>query len=124
MRPGERAVANVRPRPGGRVWGVAYRITHPEAARLDRTEGVPRVYRRVSVRLEGADGLWRPGYTLASQRGVPGRKPSRRYLGLLLSGARHHALPREYVEYLRGFELAVDERESQGELFPDRDPGT
>ena len=39
-----------------------------------------------------------------------GRKPSARYLGLLLEGAREHALPQDYLRRLEGLELAVDER--------------
>ena len=39
-----------------------------------------------------------------------GRKPSARYLGLLIDGARAHALPAEYVAFLEGHELAWDER--------------
>ncbi len=116
---GERAVANVVPVPGREVWGVAYRIDVPEAARLDRTEGVHRgAYLRRPVALvpEG-DGAPFDAFTYHSTRSVAGRKPSRRYLGLLLTGARHHGLPEEYVAWLRSFELAVDERSRQRELF-------
>jgi len=115
---GERAVANVRRCGDEQVWGIAYLLSHRDAAHLDRTEGVPRAYRRVPVGLELASGHTVDGYTLASERGLPGRKPSRRYMGLLLAGARHHGLPPEYVAFLRGFELAVDERDGQRELFP------
>ncbi|MGI9540326.1 MAG: gamma-glutamylcyclotransferase [Miltoncostaeaceae bacterium] len=114
---GERAVANVRRQADEYVWGVAYQISLRDAAHLDRTEGVPRAYRRVEVDLMLAEGSVRRGYTLASERGLPGRKPSRRYMGLLLAGARHHGLPEAYVRFLRGFELAIDERERQQELF-------
>jgi hypothetical protein len=31
-------------------------------------------------------------------------------MGLLIEGAAEHGLPREYLHYLRSFELAVDER--------------
>ena len=48
---------------------------------------------------------------------MPGRKPSRRYMGLLLSGARHYGLPDDYVAWLRNLDLAVDERSPQRELF-------
>ncbi len=115
--PGERAVANVAEVGDARVVGVAYRIEPREAARLDRTEGVHRgAYRRVGISLSTSEGLIE-GFTYHSPRGVPGRKPSRRYMGLLLTGARHHGLPPEYVAWLRGFELAIDERDAQHELF-------
>lgn len=116
--PGERGVANVRPAPGERICGVAYLLVHREAARLDRTEGVHRgVYRRQPVELALGDGRAVEAYTLRSEHGAEGRKPSRRYLGLLLAGARHHDLPKEWITWLRAHELAVDERSAQQELF-------
>ena len=116
---GERGVANVRGRPGQHVWGVLYEIGQREAARLDRTEGVHRgYYRRVAVEVELQDGGICGAYTLSSDRGRAGRKPSARYLGLLLAGSRHHGLPDEWIETLRGLELAEDERTRQRELFP------
>ena len=41
---------------------------------------------------------------------MSGRKPSARYLGLLLEGAREHGLPADYVAQLEKLELAHDER--------------
>jgi hypothetical protein len=112
--PGERGVANVAPRVGEHVWGALYRLTHPEADRLDLTEGVTRdFYRRVDVNARALDGARIGAFTYHSGRGVEGRKPSRRYLRLLLTGARHHGLPAHYVERLLAWPLAVDERERQ-----------
>lgn len=111
---GERGVANVAPREGDSVWGVAYLLTHSEATRLDRTEGVPHgAYLRLSVELRDGAGASLAAFTYHSSRSVSGRKPSRRYLGLILAGARHHGLPADYVERLRALPLAVDERETQ-----------
>jgi cation transport regulator ChaC len=116
--PGERGVANVAPQEAASVWGVAYRLTHSEAERLDRTEGVHHgAYLRLPVEVRDAARALVPAFTYHSPRGVTGRKPSRRYLGLILAGARHHGLPAEWVERLRALELAVDERETQLELF-------
>ena len=112
--PGERAVANVAPLDGDHVWGALYLLTHPEAERLDLTEGVSRdAYRRLAVQARANDGARISAFTYHSGRGQAGRKPSSRYLGLLLAGARHHGLPAHYVERLRAWPLAVDERESQ-----------
>ena len=115
--PGERGVANLLPSPGGATPGVAYRIYDTQARHLDRTEGVPKAYRREPVELLAADGAGLRAFTYVSPHRHPGRKPSRRYLGLLLRGARHHGLPGEWVEHLRGLEVAVDERSGQRELF-------
>lgn len=119
--PGERGVANVRQREGAHVWGVLYRITGREAGRLDRSEGVHRgAYTRVEVPVISRDGETRHAFTYHSRRGDPTRKPSRRYMGLLLAGARDHGLPADYVESLRALDLAADEREAaQRTLFHD-----
>ncbi len=109
--PGERGCANVVPEAGARVAGVLYRISEVDAAHLDRTEGVPQgVYRRIAVdvRVDGEEAV--PAFTYQSSRGRPGRKPSARYLGLLLEGARAADLPSAYVAWLAGFDLAFDER--------------
>jgi gamma-glutamylcyclotransferase len=116
--PGERGVANVAPRPGDLVWGALYRLTHADAERLDRTEGVGHgVYRRLAVDVHGTDGAAVAAFTYRSEISRPERKPSRRYLGLLLAGARELALPPDWVERLRAWPLAVDERERQLELL-------
>ena len=116
--PGERGVANVAPREGDHVWGASYLLSHADAERLDRTEGVHRgAYVRLAVEVRDVAGSAIRAFTYHSTRGASGRKPSRRYLGLILAGARHHGLPAEYVERLRALPLAVDERETQLQLF-------
>jgi hypothetical protein len=108
---GERGVANVEPSAGAHVWGVAYFLPLEECARLDRTEGVDGgLYGRIAVEVL-LDGEKRLGaFTYRSSIAVSGRKPSPRYIGLLLEGARRHRLPANYVANLEAFELAVDER--------------
>jgi cation transport regulator ChaC len=116
--PGERGVANVAAHESDEVWGALYRLTHAEAERLDRTEGVPfGAYRRLDVAVRDASGALVTAFTYQSSRGVADRKPSRRYLGLLLAGARWHGLPAPWIERLRALPLAVDERDSQLPLF-------
>jgi hypothetical protein len=116
--PGERGVANVAPHALEHVWGAAYRLTHGEAERLDLTEGVPHgAYARLAVRVRPNRGDPLAAFTYHSARGASGRKPSRRYLGLLLAGARHHGLPADWVARLRALPLAVDERDPQLPLF-------
>lgn len=109
---GERGVANVAPEPGVHTWGVLYLLTSEECARLDRTEGVHLgLYERIAVSVlldDHTDQL--PAFTYRSSRTQPGRKPSARYLGLLLDGAIDHGLPESYVRLLRCFDLARDER--------------
>jgi len=111
--PGERGVANVVPEVGARTCGVLYRITPDEARDLDRTEGVlGGFYRRAQVVVRAHTGVSIDAFAYHSQYSSEGRKPSPRYISLLLDGAREHGLPDDYIEYLRTFELAVDERSS------------
>ncbi|MGH7789909.1 MAG: gamma-glutamylcyclotransferase family protein [Candidatus Binatia bacterium] len=109
--PGERGVANLVPDETARVCGVLHHITHAEAAHLDTTEGVTGgFYARHAVAVAAASGETITAFIYHSKFGSPGRKPSPRYMGLLLAGADEHGLPPEYVAYLRRFELAHDER--------------
>src|SRR5262249_47043702 len=78
---------------------------------LDRTEGVHRgYYRRLQVSVVTDDGTSLAAFAYQGNVSVAGRKPSQRYLGLLLDGAREHGLPEEWIRHLEGLELAVDER--------------
>jgi hypothetical protein len=108
----------VAPCAGDEVWGVLYLLTHGEAERLDRTEGVHHgAYRRLAIEVRDSAGTLVSAFTYHSARGRAGRKPSRRYLGLLISGALQHRLPAPYIERLQSFPLALDERENQLSLF-------
>ncbi len=109
---GERGVANLEPGAGARTHGVLYRLSAEQADHLDRTEGVPSgVYRRISVSVvAGAVRVGAFTYLSRHTRTRTRRKPSARYLGLLLEGARQHGLPDDYVRALEGLERAVDER--------------
>jgi cation transport regulator ChaC len=109
--PGERGVANLTLDPTAATWGVCYLLEPAACAHLDRTEGVDRgYYRRVDVSVVEEHGAPLAAFAYQGAVSVPGRKPSARYLGLLLAGAREHGLPAEWVRYLEGLELAVDER--------------
>ena len=111
--PGERGVANLESDEQARTCGVLYLLRPDDGDRLDRSEGVHAgLYRRIPVAI--AVGEQRvAAFTYTSSLTQAGRKPSPRYIGLLLNGARYHGLPSEYIRYLEGFELALDEREGQ-----------
>jgi len=118
--PGERGVANIELEEGARTCGVLYLLTLEDFDRLDRTEGVHRgVYRRIPVEViaEGEERV--PAFTYQSSLTQPDRKPSARYMHLLVEGARQHGLPVEYVYILESFELTWDER--RGKESPGRE---
>jgi hypothetical protein len=111
---GERGMANVAQQPGDHVWGALYELTVRDADRLDRTEGVQQgAYRRLAVEVRTPDARVVPAFTYRSELGRPGRKPSRRYMGLLLTGSRELGLPADWVARLRAWPLAADERDRQ-----------
>ena len=111
--PGERAVANIAPQVGARTCGVLWLLDAEQLDRLDRSEGVPRVYRRMPVEIVVGAEERVAAFTYRSPWTVAGRKPSARYLGLLVTGAREHGLPAEYVRFLESHELAKDERQPE-----------
>lgn len=119
--PGERAVANLIADAEAHVWGALYRLSPQQCEFLDRTEGVPSgIYTRRDVTVVDTGGESLSAFAYESVLRAEGRKPSPRYMNLLLSGAREHGLPHEYISFLRGFALARDEREDAGQLvlFP------
>jgi cation transport regulator ChaC len=112
--PGERAVANVRPDALADVHGVAYAISNRDARHLDRTEGVHRgYYKRIAIELVTREEDRLAAFTYVSPHGRSDRKPSARYMGLILRGARHHGLPADYIAWLESLDLAADEREQR-----------
>jgi hypothetical protein len=103
--PGERAVANLAVADAFRSHGVAHLLTIDDADRLDRTEGVAGgLYYREPVSI-GMDAGAIDGFTYRSTLTSPGRKPSARYLDILLDGARTHALPDDWLRFLESFDL-------------------
>jgi cation transport regulator ChaC len=111
--PGKRGVANVEPVPGASICGAIYLLTAADCARLDRSEGVPfGAYHRFAIDVRLDDGARQRAFTYRSTRTRAGRKPSARYLRLIIEGACQRGLPEDYVRWLGGFELAFDERES------------
>jgi cation transport regulator ChaC len=110
--PGERGVANVEPADGWRLWGVLYLLTAEEFDRLDQTEGVHLgAYHRVPVDVHVTAAERIQAHTYSSTLTREGRKPSARYMRLILEGARQHELPSDYIRLLEEIELARDERE-------------
>ena len=111
--PGERAVANIASEPGARTCGALYLLSPEQCEHLDRTEGVPQgIYQRVTVPIVTDPGDVIEAFAYQSSLTTDGRKPSPRYMGFIMDGARQHGLPVTWIEFLQGFELAVDERET------------
>ncbi len=86
--------------PGEHCWGVLYELSPEDARRLDGFEASG--YMRVHVDAESESFGTVRAFAYASKRPVYGRRPSLRYLRLLLDGAREHGLPAEVIDSLAG----------------------
>jgi gamma-glutamylcyclotransferase (GGCT)/AIG2-like uncharacterized protein YtfP len=113
-------VASVAHAHGQTVWGALFELEESDVTALDGYEGFKsagnqhNVYDRewVTVELVRPDDDSVPRRVLAwtyIARPSNPSPPSRRYLGAIVDGARHHRLPPEYVEWLENVE-AVDEK--------------
>jgi len=94
-------VTGVEPAPGRMARGVVYDVPPEEMEHLDTVEGVPEgiYYRqRVLVVDEGGNLLEAQTYRTTDPKGR--FKPTKRYLALMVKGAKEHGLDPEYVEEL------------------------
>ncbi len=89
-------VADIVPQPGAEVWGALYDVDEPCMAALDEYEGVPRHYRRETVRVFDDEGVEREAVAYIANR-TGEFAPSRQYLAIIARGAREHRLPEEYI---------------------------
>ena len=94
-------VADIVPQPDAEVWGALYEIDDAGLAVLDGFEGVPRAYRRETVRVIGDEGVEREALTYIANR-TGEFAPSQEYLSIIARGARDHDLPEEYIRAVEG----------------------
>ncbi|MEZ4340074.1 MAG: gamma-glutamylcyclotransferase family protein [Sandaracinaceae bacterium] len=94
----EPAFASLRADDDEVTHGVLHRLTDEDLAALDRIEGIG--YDRVAhvVEVPGRGEIAASFY--ASRRSTTGRRPSRRYIRILVEGAREHDLPARWIERL------------------------
>ena len=97
-----RGVATVEPSAGLEVHGVLWRVTETDLEILDRAEGVPSRYRRDRLTVQTSQGP-ASAWVYIDPRVEPGL-PREGYLERIIGGALHHGLPRDWVEFLRGWD--------------------
>lgn len=92
--------ANVEPHIGEQVWGVMYLIPDEHLRDLDSGEGSG--YRRERLQVQKIDGTITEAWTYLARKpdADSGLCPYSWYKQFLISGAREHALPLQYVEKL------------------------
>lgn len=91
--------ANLVESPGSVTWGVLYEINAQDLETLDRIEGG---YERVAVRVRKLNGSEVEAVTYISEDLTNDSRPYEWYRNLLLSGAREHDLPQDYIAYVEG----------------------
>ena len=90
--------ATIVPAAGKVVHGVLWMLTADHRRALDEYEGVPfGMYRRHTIRVTTARGEQQLALTYVARDATPTRTRSE-YLEVILSAARAHGLPPEYVD--------------------------
>ena len=103
-------VTGVESAPGKVARGVVYEVSHEDLQHLDTIEGVPQgiYYRqRILVVDEAGKILKAETYRTTDPKGP--FKTTRRYLGLMLKGAKEHGLDPGYVRELEEQYTTLDE---------------
>lgn len=109
--------ANLVPEPGAETWGVLYEVHDRDWEALDRAE---RGCERISVGVV-RDGVRGVAQTYVSDRIGDDWSPAPWYLGLLVAGAREHALPAAWIAAIEA--LAPEQEAVAGEQMVFEDPG-
>jgi gamma-glutamylcyclotransferase (GGCT)/AIG2-like uncharacterized protein YtfP len=86
---------------GKNALGVLYEVSHDEIEKLDIVEGVPSgIYYRQIVTVIDEDGNEYKAETYRTTDPKGPFTPTRRYLGLIIKGAREHGLDPDYIKEL------------------------
>lgn len=91
-----RAVADIIPYEGGKVYGAIYEFTPEDVLKMDKFEGVPSVYNRKFIDVETREGIKRClTYTMLPyfEYGIPKKD----YFIKIYNGYKDWHLPTEYL---------------------------
>ena len=94
-------VTGIEPAPGRLVRGVIYDVPPEEIEHLDVIEAAPEgFYYRQRILVVGEEGNLLEVETYRTTHPQGPFKPSKRYLGLMVKGAKEHGLDPEYIREL------------------------
>jgi cation transport regulator ChaC len=99
----EPAFANVEEHESAVCEGVLYRITAEEMDVLDRSEG-GRAYKIIEVEVKGGKSGTVKALTFQTREPAEGLIPSKRYIDILLDGAKEHDLSKDWIEMLEALD--------------------
>jgi gamma-glutamylcyclotransferase (GGCT)/AIG2-like uncharacterized protein YtfP len=94
-------ISTIMEAPGRLIRGVIYEVPEGEIGAMDKLEGVPEgLYLRETFLVLGADCNWHRAdlYRIAKPEGP--HAPAKRYVDLMVEGAREHGLDPKYVAEL------------------------
>ncbi|MDP2900671.1 MAG: gamma-glutamylcyclotransferase family protein [Candidatus Bathyarchaeota archaeon] len=98
-------VTGIEPAAAKLVRGVLYEVNDEELLHLDSIEGVPEgIYYRQTIFVvdESGNAVKAATYRTTNPRGP--FKPTKKYVGLMIRGAKEHHLDPEYVKELEAIE--------------------
>ena len=98
------AKANLRVQVGARVWGVVYRLDVADWVRLDACEPG---YTRQRVRVRSGE-IGRKADTYVALERSPDPVAFAWYKRLIVEGAREHALPADWIDFLAALPARPD----------------
>ena len=107
-------VADIVAQPGATVWGALYEIDEACFRALDDYEGAPRAYRRETVIVIDDAGATHEAIAYVANK-TGEFAPGRAYLEQIISGARDHALPDDYIEALEQVRTPDGARDRSGD---------
>jgi gamma-glutamylcyclotransferase len=89
--------ANIEPSSAHSVWGALYKLTALQLMKLDRKE---KGYTRRTFEVLPQAGPKVSADTYIAETSTAGLRPTDKYRGLILNGAREHGLPSDYLAQL------------------------
>jgi gamma-glutamylcyclotransferase (GGCT)/AIG2-like uncharacterized protein YtfP len=94
-------VTGVEPAAGKTARGVVYNVPPEEMEHLDTVEGVPEgIYYRQTVTVVDEDGNYLEAETYRTTDPQGPFPTTRRYIGLMIKGAKEHGLDPDYIREL------------------------
>lgn len=102
--PDSRGYANIRPKKGGRVFGVLYELDQHCIDALDEFEGVPNVFQRIEVIVTALSGQEYTAFVyVESPELFGGSYIKTEYMRRVVMGAKQNNLPQEWVSFLEEY---------------------
>jgi hypothetical protein len=87
------------------VRGVLYEVSNEELLQLDTIEGIPEgIYYRLTIYVVDESGKMVKVATYRTTNSKEPFKPTKKYVGLMIKGAKEHGLDPSYIKELESIE--------------------